>query len=62
MAAAMARSAAGTMGYAVHSAVVPLVLHEPGWIFGRNAHPTVSAHGHGGWGSTRLGCSTCWVR
>jgi len=37
------------LGYAVYSAVGAVVLGEPGWVFGRNAYPTISTYGRGGW-------------
>ncbi|MGI4884678.1 MAG: hypothetical protein ACRYFR_06930 [Janthinobacterium lividum] len=43
------------LGYAVYSAAGAVVLHEPGWVFGRNAYPTISAYGHGGWGQYAVG-------
>ncbi|AWM33485.1 hypothetical protein [Hymenobacter nivis] len=43
------------LGYAMYSAVGALVLHEPGWVFGRNAYSTLSAYGHGGWGQFAVG-------
>jgi hypothetical protein len=36
------------VGYAVYSAIGAVVLGEPGWVFGRNAYPTVSSYGSGG--------------
>jgi hypothetical protein len=37
------------LGYVAYSAVGAIVLGEPGWVFGRNAYPTISQYGHGGW-------------
>ena len=37
------------LGYLVYSAVGAAVLGEPGWVFGRNAYPTISPYGHGSW-------------
>lgn len=37
------------LGYLIYSAAGAMVLGEPGWVFGRNAYPTISPYGHGSW-------------
>jgi len=43
------------LGYVTYSAVGAVVLGEPGWVFGRNAYPTISQYGHGSWKTYLVG-------
>jgi hypothetical protein len=37
------------LGYVLFSIAGAVVLHEPGWVFGRNPYGMISKYGHGRW-------------
>ncbi|MBO2031468.1 hypothetical protein J4D99_08735 [Siccationidurans ginsengisoli] len=43
------------LGYVLYSIVGGIVLGDFGWVFGRNAYPTISTYGHGDWKTYLVG-------
>lgn len=43
------------LGYVVYSGAGAVALGELGWVFGRNAYPTISSYGHGDWSEYVVG-------